>query len=189
LTVEITEGRLIWQQSVGIPGKQEGMGSFRTISLLIHRLPERTDLYLRIEDKSAGIIYCTHRLGDFIAYGKPDVLLDAENTIYILQNTAPRQFVYSKVGLNGKILERISYEAPKDRPHLKLFHDGSIAVVGGIPFDPHATPTPTIIPKLSDRPLALPMESPSPQALSKTAPKSAKKKTTPQPSPSPVKID
>ena len=50
-----------------------------------------------------------HRLGDFISYGKPDVMLDALNNVYVLQNTAPREFVYSKVGLDGKILDRLSY--------------------------------------------------------------------------------
>jgi hypothetical protein len=93
LTVEITEGRLIWQQTVGVPGSEGLAPSVRTISLLSHRLADKTDLYLRIEDTKRGIVYCTHRLGDWISYGKPDIQLDAMNTVHILQNNIPREFV------------------------------------------------------------------------------------------------
>lgn len=184
LTIEITEGRLIWQQTVGVPSGASGATSPRTISLLTHRITDRTDLYLRIEDKGSGLVLCTHRLGDFISYGKPDILLDASNTIHVLQNTSPRQFVYSKVGLDGTILERVSYNAPKDRPFLKREQDGSIAVSGGIPFDPHATPTPTLIPKLSERPVALP----TPMPVATPTPKGRQPNKTPKPTPSPARL-
>jgi hypothetical protein len=165
LTVEITEGRLIWQQTVGVPGGAGVAGATRTISLLTHRLADRTDLYLRIEEKQAGIVYCTHRLGDCISFGKPEIQLDAENGIYVLQNNIPREFIYSKVGLDGKILERMTYSAPKERPRLVRANDGTVSVQGGVPYDPKASPTPTIIPKLSDRPVAFdaPMPSLSPE--------------------------
>lgn len=198
LTVEITEGRLLWQQTVGVPGPAGVQNATRTISLLSHRLSERTDLYLRIEDKPAGIIYCTHRLGDFIAYGKPEIQLDAANTIHILQNNIPREFIYSKIGLDGKILSRTTLSAPKERPQLVRSRDGTVTVVGGIAFDPKATPTPGLIPKLSERPVALP----TPEHAATPASKGkGKPKTTPavisnppamaQPtaSPSPVKVD
>lgn len=198
LTVEITEGRLLWQQTVGVPGPSGVQGGTRTISLLSHRLSERTDLYLRIEDKPAGIIYCTHRLGDFIAYGKPEIQLDAANTIHVLQNNIPREFIYSRVGLDGKILERSTLSAPKDRPRLVRAQDGTVSVVGGLVFDPKATPTPGLIPKLSERPVALPTPEPAPTPLPKGK---GKTKPTPAPvskapstvkptaSPSPVRID
>ena len=194
LTIEITEGRLIWQQTVGVPGMESGAGSSRSISLLAHRLPERTDLYLRIEDKSVGLVYCTHRLGDYISYGKPDVQLDALNTIHILQNSAPHLFVYSKVGLDGKILERTSYEAPKERPQLKRSSEGEVVVMGGTPFDPHASPTPGSIPKLSDRPPIAPLPTPTPEVKAAVKPGFFSKKTpkqtpTPRATPTPLKID
>lgn len=200
LTVEITEGRLLWEQAVGIPGREAGPGSTRTISLLSHRLPERTDLYLRISDKEAGIVYCTHRLGDFISNGKPEVVLDTQNTIHVLQNSFPHQFIYSKIGLDGKILERSSYQAPKERPQLSRMPDGSVVVIGGMLFDPNASPTPTSIPKLSDRPPALPLPSSTPEATKKKfkspadphvkpQPKNAKPFPSPHPVASPVKID
>lgn len=192
LTVEVTDGRVIWQQTVGVPPRGGLAGSTRTISLLTHRLSERTDLYLRIEDKQAGIVYCTHRLGDFISFGKPDIQLDAQNLVHVLQNNVPREFIYSKVGLDGKILERLTYSAPKDRPHLAKAPDGSVSVLGGIPFDPKATPTPAVMPKLSDRPVAMdaPVPSlsptPTPKATPKTAPKKPGVGPRGQPSPQPA---
>jgi hypothetical protein len=185
LTVEITEGRLIWQQTVGVPSKVGLKGGNRTISLLSHRLMERTDLYLRIEDKEAGIIYCTHRLGDFISFGKPNILLDASNTIHVLQNNVPHEFIYTKVGLDGKILDQLSYNAPKTRPELKRMDDGTITVAGGILFDPKATPTPGVTTKLSDRPVPLP----TPEVPSPTPQKGKKKNAPPPTTPAPVHID
>ena len=176
LMVEITEGRLLWQQTVGVPGPTGVENGTRTISLLSHRLSERTDLYLRIEDKQAGIIYCTHRLGDFISYGKPEIKLDATNTIHILQNNIPREFIYSKVGLDGKILDRATLSAPKERPQLVRSKEGTVYVLGGIAYDPKATPTPGVISKLSERPVALPTPEQAPTPKGK-----AKGKATPSP--------
>jgi hypothetical protein len=191
LTVEITEGRLIWQQTVGVPGGAGITGTTRTISLLTHRLADKTDLYLRIEDKQAGVIYCTHRLGDCISFGKPEIQLDAENGIHVLQNNIPREFIYSKVGLDGKILERLTYSAPKDRPQLVRGSDGSVSVHGGIPYDPKASPTPAVIPKLSDRPVAFdapmpsltPEKSPLPPSKNSTKHPSGKPGSSPSPKP------
>lgn len=244
LPVEITEGRLIWEQTVGMPGfrtvpllaeasgaitninSEEGLepslvivtkdedrctNSFplgsqiictngalvssgdclatiqkpltRTISLMTHRFNDRTDLYLRIQDKTAGIIYCTHRLGDCISFGKPEIQLDTENTIHVLQNNKPREFIYSKIGLDGKILKRLTYSAPKDRPQLARAADGSVSVLGGIPYDPKASPTPTVIPKLSDRPVSFnePIPSLAPDKPDSKASKKAPTKASPSP--------
>jgi hypothetical protein len=185
LTVEITEGRLLWQQTVGVPAIAGLKGGDRTISLLTHRLSERTDLYLRIEDKQAGIVYCTHRLGDFISYSKPDIKLDTSNIIHVIQNNVPHEFIYTKVGLDGKILDQLSYSAPKTRPELKRLDDGTIAVAGGTLFDPKATPTPGVTTKLSDRPVPLP----TPEVPTPTPQKGKKKKPDPLPTPAPVKVN
>ena len=190
ITIEITDGRLLWQQTVGIPGNSgAGTDNSRTISLLSHRLTDRTDLYLRIENKVEGIVYCTHRLGDFVSFGKPDIMLDSANSVHILQNSAPRLFIYSKVGLDGKILERLSYQAPKERPFLQRSADGEVRVIGGAPFDPRATPTPMVFSKLSDRPVPLPDVNSTPPSISKpnpTAPSTLNPKKAHRASPTPT---
>ena len=111
-------------------------------------------------------------------------MLDASNIIHVLQNNIPHEFIYTKVGLDGKILAQLSYNAPKSRPQLKRFEDGTISVVGGSLFDPKATPTPGIIPNLSDRPVPLP----TPEQPKPTTKKGDKKHSSSLPTPAPAPI-
>ena len=156
LSFEITEGRVLWQKTVGVPEGSPGAGTTRSVTLLSHRLPQSTQLYLRIEDKQAGIVYCTHQLGRFLTFGNPNILLDARNQIHILQNVAPKSFVYSKIGLNGEVLERKSYNEFSTRPGLRRGSDGSVLVIGGQAFDPNAPPPEQVLPSMQDRPVPLP---------------------------------
>lgn len=113
-------------------------------------------LYLRVEDKEAGVIYCTTQLGRFITFASPDIELDGGNQIHILQNTAPKAFLYSHFDVNGKVLKQQAYQAYEAKPYLVRKQDASVAVVGGVPYDPKATPPEQQLPKLSDRPVPLP---------------------------------
>jgi hypothetical protein len=157
LNIEITEGRMIWKQEVGVPGG----GGMRTITLFSHRLPDNTQLYLRVEDKASGIVYCTHQLGRLVMAGKPDVLIGGNNDIFILQNVAPKMFLFTHATLDGKITERKQYTSVQNvRPSMKRTADGGVEVVGGVYFDPEAAraqeqkngPPPSV----SDRPVPLP---------------------------------
>jgi len=155
LNLEITEGRQLWQQTVGVP-QGAGEGRSRTFTILAHRLPRTAMLYLRVEDKEAGIIYCTTQLGRFIAFASPDIEIDGGNQIHILQNTAPKAFLYSHIDVNGKVTKQEAYQVYNSRPYLVRKPDASVIVVGGVPYDPKATPPEQQLPKLSDRPVPLP---------------------------------
>lgn len=155
LNIEVTEGRLLWQQTVGVPpGTAEGQS--RTISILSHRLSRTSMLYLRVEDRDAGVVYCTTQLGRFVAFSNPDVQLDGGNHIHILQNIAPRAFLYSHFDLNGKVIKQQAYQLESVRPTLVKGSDNSVTVVGGVPYDPKAEPVERQLPKMSDRPVPLP---------------------------------
>ena len=155
LNIEITEGRQLWQQTVGVP-EGLGQGKARTFTILAHRLPQTTMLYLRVEDKEAGVVYCTTQLGRFITFASPDIEIDGGNQIHILQNTAPKAFLYSHFDVNGKVIKQQAYQAFDTKPYLVRKPDASVAVVGGAPYDPKATPPEQQLPKLSDRPVPLP---------------------------------
>lgn len=155
LNVEITEGRDLWRQTLGVP-PGAGQGNSRLVTLLAHRLPQTTVLYVRVEDREAGVVYCTTPLGRFVAFGNPEVEFDSSNNVHILQNTAPKNFLHSAVDLNGRIIKQQAYNATNVRPALVRKPDGSIDVSGGLPFDPKATPPEKLLPKLSDRPVPLP---------------------------------
>jgi len=154
LNIDITEGRLLWQETVGVP-EGAGGGRSRTYSILAHRLPQTTMLYLRVEDKDAGVIYCTSQLGRFITFSSPDVVVDTANHIHVLQNAAPKNFLYSHFDVNGKLVKQEAYRVFKDRPFL-VKQGNAVSVVGGVPYDPNAKAPEAQMPKMSDRPVPLP---------------------------------
>lgn len=154
LNIEITEGRLLWEDTVGVP-EGAGPGKTRRVSVLAHRLPTTSMLYLRVEDAEAGIVYCTTQLGRFIAFNNSDIEMDGANNIHILQNTAPKAFLYSQFDVNGKLVNQQGYQAGAQRPIL-VRSQGVVSVSGGTEYDPRATPPEKQLPKLGDRPVPLP---------------------------------
>jgi hypothetical protein len=145
LNLTITEGTTLWSQTVGTTpepsadGSNPGESSVRTVTLLSQRLPDNTQLYLRIEDKERGIIYCTAQLGRYVSFSKPQVEIGTDNEIHILQNVAPKLFLYTHANLDGKILESKKFMSTDTaRPNLRRDTSGGVQVVGGIYMDPNA---------------------------------------------------
>lgn len=168
-TIEITEGRVLWQQIIGHPVE----GTSRQVTLLAHRLKNFTAAYLRILDPDRNTVYCTHRLGPIVSYGSPQVEIDAANEVHVLQMSSPRNFVYSHIGLNGEVRQRQAYsQTSKVRPSMQRTPEGGVMVVGGAVFTPEMAAAEAQVPGVSDRPVALPggsqalppppMEAPSP---------------------------
>ena len=156
LNFDVTDGVHLWQKTVGVPEGFPGAGGTRTATLLIHRLPQSKQLYLRIEDTQGGLRKCMHRLGRILTGATPDVQLDDKNRIHVLQNCAPKAYLYSAIGLEGEVLARRSYNEVTTRPTLRRSSDGNILVVGGELYDPNAKPPEQTLPTLSDRPVPLP---------------------------------
>lgn len=157
LGVEITEGRPIWQEVAGVPGTEGGKPELRTITLLTHKLSRSTRLYARIEDKESGKIFAMHQLGTFLTFGRPDVMLDARNEIHILQNSAPKHFIYTHLGLQGEVLAQQSYMEVGSRPALVKQAGGSVAVQGGRPYVPgEEAQAEAAADKVGERPVPLP---------------------------------
>lgn len=155
LNIDITEGRPLTEQTVGVP-EGAGEGNSRTFTILAHRLSRTTVLYLRVEDREQGKIYCTTQVGRYLTSGSPDVKFDSSNNIHILQNAAPKAFLYSIFDINGKVIKQQGYQAGKDRPHLARSPQGQVVVVDGVPYDVNAKPPEASMPKLDDRPVPLP---------------------------------
>lgn len=162
LNVEISEGRTIWEQTVGVPPHSGQEGKTRHYALLTFRLSSYTMLYLRASDPDRGRIYCTTQLGKFLAYGSPQVRLDRNNEIHILHNMAPKEFLYSHFGLDGKPRSQQAYQDWGTRPVLVPTTEGGVSVLGGTAFDPKAVPTEKLLPGLGDHPPDLPKPEPTP---------------------------
>lgn len=157
--LEVTEGKVFWEQTVGVPEGAGVKGTHRTLSLLTFRQPKYNVLYYRVQDKDTNTIYATSPLGVLVASVDPDFKLDKDNTLHVLQLIAPRSFIYSRIGLNGTC-EQMNYHAVTTRPELKKDAEGEVYVSGGKVDDGTDTagsaPASTDGPKVSDRPAGFP---------------------------------
>jgi hypothetical protein len=155
---EVTSARPIWQRTVGVPAAAGGDG-VRTFSLLTNRFPDHTSLYVRVEDKSNGLVYATYSLGRIISFDEPHAEVDKNNQLHVLQCSAPRMWSYSVVDLDGRLVKHSNYAQARSMPHLSRTADGSVAVGGGMHDVPAAAPLAgKATPKLSDRPAEIPSE-------------------------------
>lgn len=156
---DLTDGKVIWRQDVGVPGSQE----MRQLSLLTHRLPDKMLLYARVRDEANNVVYTTQQLGRLLVSGRePEAMLDRQNRLHILQNAAPKTYLYTIIGLDGERVDQKVYtEAANRRLVLSKTADGSINLRGGeiqiasakgMGVDSGIT---VDTPKISDRPLGL----------------------------------
>lgn len=153
---DLTDGKVIWQKTVGVPG-EEGL---RQVSLLTHELPDRLLLYARIRDEAGSTIYTTQSLGRLLLSGRePDAILDSHNNLHILQEARPGAFVYTCIGLDGARIDQKAYiKSGHNQPTLVKMADGGIGVRGGQVqvATAKAVPGSAPQPKLSDRPAGMP---------------------------------
>ena len=153
--VEITEGRTLWQQTVGVPDTLKNGGRNHNVKLLEFQDDKRY-LYVRVEDEEQAYVFCTHRIGHMIDGTVPQVQFDTTNNLYILHLTAPKTYLLSNIGVNGEWLGQHTYGAPKYRPNLRRLADGTVQIVGGRRLDIAAQPPAAAPLKRSDRPPGLP---------------------------------
>ncbi|PYJ20692.1 MAG: hypothetical protein DME92_09015 [Verrucomicrobia bacterium] len=154
---EVTDARPIWQETVGIPTGVAAPGEVRTYSLLTNRFPDHTSLYVRVQDKDTGIVYATYSLGRSLAFEQPQAEIDRANQLHVLHCAAPRAWSYSRIGLNGQLLEHSLFMETKTRPRLVHSGNGKVAVRGGMIETPSQSSRSTA-PKLSARPPDVPKE-------------------------------
>ena len=152
---EVTDARPIWEQTVGVPNGVAGSGEVRTYSLMTNRFPDHTSLYVRVQNKDTGVVYATYSLGRTIALEGPQTEIDRANQLHVLHCGAPRAWSYSRIGLNGELLEQFSLMETKTRPRLVHSGNGQIAVRGGTVETP-AQGSRSTAPKLSARPPGAP---------------------------------
>src|SRR5438034_7031415 len=97
---EVTDARPIWQQTVGVPEGTAGSGEVRTYSLMTNRFPDHTSLYVRVQNKDAGVVYATYSLGRTIAFEQPQAEIDRDNQLHVSHRAAPRPWSYARAALS-----------------------------------------------------------------------------------------
>ncbi len=160
VSFEMTEGKLLWRQTVGVPGTTNEM---RQVSLLTHQLTDRMLLYVRVRDEDGDAVYTTQSLGRLIITGRePQEFFDRGNTLHVLQEAVPGTYLYTAVNLNGERIDQKAYvRSGSSRPILVKSATGEVSVRGG---QVQAAPAGGVRPagtdggaKLSDRPAGLPV--------------------------------
>jgi hypothetical protein len=152
---DLTDGKTIWQKTVGVPGSDE----VREISILTHELPDKLLLYARIRQLDGNTVYTTQSLGSVLTTGRePLEMLDSHNNLHVLQEAKPGAFRYTIIGLDGQRLTQEAYTKTGVKPPiLAKVADGEVEVHGGqIQVAPAKGVGPPPQPKLSDRPAAVP---------------------------------
>ncbi len=158
-SIEITDGQLLWTKIVGVPGGT-GDGGLRKFSLLAHQQNDYRVLYVRVEDHENGTVFCTQEIGRMIEGQPPTAEFDLANNLYILHLIGQREYLLTKVGINGEFMGGTRYTAPKSRPYFRRLADGKVQIIGAKREAAVAQGSPAGEPatKLSARPAGLPKE-------------------------------
>lgn len=153
--IGISEGHVVWQQSVGVPDGYPNAGATHVISLVSFQDTAHKNLYARIEDRETGTIFCTQQIGPMLDGNEPQVQFDTANNLYVLLATGPKIYTLSKFGVNGDFQGQTNYTSTKSRPQLRRLASGNLQISGGHREAVQTTASiPT--PKLSDRPAGIP---------------------------------
>jgi hypothetical protein len=129
----VLRGRQVWTQTRPVEGSQ------RTYSLIrFSPQPDRTNLYLRVEDASENIVYTNLALGEVVAYIDPEVFFDPQGNLHVMQPIAMSTYLYTRVDTTGKILHQAVFKTFQTvPPKLTKLEDGNVIVVGGLEENPN----------------------------------------------------
>tara|TARA_R110002096_G_scaffold376724_7_gene570501 strand:- start:16658 stop:17575 length:918 start_codon:yes stop_codon:yes gene_type:complete len=157
-TIQISDGKKLWHQVLGVPEGNEGAGTYRRFTLLSFNTGAEKQLYLRVQDEKSGAVMTTYSLGQVIMIRDPQWTIDLENRLHILHMGAPQTYAHSVIGIDGTMVAREVYrEKGGDRPKMVSTADGDIVVVGGVSEqDEKQNPLSESVRKLSERPPGLP---------------------------------
>lgn len=157
VNIEISEGRVVWEQTVGVPDTMRNAGAAHRVQLLSLQGAQHVYLYCRIDDPNSGEVFCCYRLGHTIDSTRPQMQFDTTNTLHVLHLVGPKSYLLSQIGVNGELHGQFNYVAPKFKPVVRRDATGQIEILGANRVDPApkvaagAPPNP----KLSDRPPGL----------------------------------
>lgn len=155
LRIDISDGRKLWTRTVGVPASKDGAGGYRVVTLLAFQQPKENTLYARVEDDATGNIFGTYPLGRLVGGSTPAAEFDADNTLHVFHLVGPSLYNLSKIGVNGEWLGQTLWNSAKGRATVRRKTDGRMVIVGATRVNDAPVNAPPV-PKLSDRPVALP---------------------------------
>jgi hypothetical protein len=153
--VDISEGRTMWKQVVGVPDTMKNAGEMHEFSLLAAQGTSHQYLYCRVTDPATGRVFGMYRLGHLVDGTQFDAKFDATNTLHVLHLIGPKTYTLTQIGPNGEVHGQWIYDAPKYKPTLRRDATGNLDIVGATRRVEAAKNAPPA-PKASDRPPGLP---------------------------------
>ncbi len=153
--IELTEGRQIWKQTVGVPAELTEEPQSRTYTLLTLDQDDGKYLYVRVVGDDDAVYGC-YSLGKLVEGIQPEMQLDSGNNLWVLQLIGQKTYLVSRIGVRGDFQAQSTYITPKSKPYFRKLADGSLQLVGAIRQERVATENAAPVPKLSDRPAGLP---------------------------------
>lgn len=149
--IDISTGKTVWRQTVGVPNGKESAGEYREMSLILFQKPNNVEIYGRVEDQATGTILATYPMGRILGGANPMCEFSEDNTLYVMHMNGPSQYALSKIGINGEWLGQTLWISPTGRATVRKKPDGTMVVVGASRSRTTA-PDGATIPKLSDAP-------------------------------------
>jgi len=129
----VTQARVVYRQRIGVPNTR----NVREFSVLVFNASRKTSLYVRVTDPRSGRTLTTYPLGEALTFHKPQATVDGRNNLHVLYLTSPQTFSHAWVDPNGSLGGRNHFRrGPTGTPRLETRSDGSVLVVGGVPYDP-----------------------------------------------------
>jgi hypothetical protein len=137
LRFNITQGREIWTQTLGLPTRDDQPEEYRTFSLQTRRDGHSDYLYICVRDARKNIVYGLLETGSYIPLGEPSVRFDKEACLHLLYQSSPRAFGYVRVNPFAQVSDRAVYSDYSSKPELVVDLEGTVTVRGGEKVFPH----------------------------------------------------
>lgn len=151
----VTEGRLVWRQTIGVPDRPENAQENRNFSLLTLEHDKGKMLYVRIKGDNDETLYGCYNLGRILDGTQADAKFDSGNNLAVLQQTANKEYILTRIGANGNYVGQKLYTSVKGLPYLRKLPDGALQIVGATRQEPVTQASLEDAPKLSDRPISV----------------------------------
>ena len=133
--VNVDPGKLIWNQTVGIPEGRPGAGSYRTFSIFTHQRPEGTFLFAKLENREDVALYGCYPLGRLLGAMAPQIQLDPNNDLYVFHANSDTAYTLSQIdvstGTMGQAPYRSSNPNRQGRPSLQRSASGQLVIRNG----------------------------------------------------------
>ena len=131
LPITVVNGAVQWKQRFAYTNPKSHKEEVRDYELVAQKAEKGNRLVARIRDPENRRVMCCTPVGDLMGFGSPEAKIDTGGTLHILNQVAPKQFLYSKISPEGIREKPRFFLAVTAPPALIESEDEGILVLGG----------------------------------------------------------